>query len=303
MLPYPADLFPTAALTSEFPSLTNAPTLLRSMNAQPLFEQGQPGKPSQNFAALLERIQLADPTSPDFDEDNKGQGWGHYQFTAGGLNLSSSLTSWQDVGSIAFAFQLVAAAIKTCRDTRLMCANAGKSTVVGFISDAFLQETLDALKRCWIGAGGVSACLSYPIFSSIHYSRLLPPSLLLTPNVLLLHLHIARLQSHLRASSRSNSSGRLSQTFSAIPQPILPLSSSPLPTQNAHRTLLLKRRVFVPLIHLHSLTTSQDDRADESSLKLLQVPELVAWVSDKGLTIPKWKRKDGTLHFHPRLLE
>ena len=158
MLPYLADFFPTAALTSEFPSLTNAPTLLRSMNAQPLFEQGQPGKPSQNFAALLERIQSADPTSPDFDEDNKGQGWGHYQFTAGGLNLSSSLTEWQDVGSIAFAFQLVAAAIKTCRDARLMCANAGKSTVVGFISDAFLQETLDALKRCWIGAGGVSAC-------------------------------------------------------------------------------------------------------------------------------------------------
>ena len=128
------------------------------MIAQPLFEQGQPGKPSQNFSTLLERIQLADPNSPDFNEDNKGQGWGHYQFMAGGLNLSSSLTSWQDVGSIASAFQLAAAAIKTCQEARAMCANAGKLTVVSFISDAFLQETLDALKRCWIGAGGVSAC-------------------------------------------------------------------------------------------------------------------------------------------------
>ena len=132
--------------------------LLCSMIAQPLFEQGQPGKLSQNFSTLLKCIQSANPNSPDFNEDNKGQGWRHYQFTAGGLNLSSLLTLWQDVGSIASAFQLVAATIKICWEARVMCANAGKSTVVGFISDAFLQETLDALKRCYIGAGGVSAC-------------------------------------------------------------------------------------------------------------------------------------------------
>ena len=131
------------------------PMLLRSMITQ-LFEQGQPGKPFQNFSTLLKHIQSADPNSPDFNEDNKGQGWGHYQFMAGGLNLL--LTLWQDVGSIASAFQLVAAAIKTCWEAQVMCMNAGKSMVVGFISDTFLQETLDALKRCWIGAGGVSAC-------------------------------------------------------------------------------------------------------------------------------------------------
>lgn len=124
------------------------------MNAQPLSKQGNP---SQNVATLLERIQSTDPASPDIDEDNKGQSWGHYQFTAGGLTLSSSLTTWQDVGSVATAFKLVAAALKTCREARLMCKNAGMSTTVGFISDVYLEKTLESLENCWIGASGVSA--------------------------------------------------------------------------------------------------------------------------------------------------
>ena len=92
--------------------------------------------------------------------------------------------------------------------------------------------TQKMLDWCWWGK-----CLFSLMFAYIHYSRSLPPSLLLTPNALLLHLRIATSQSHLRASSRSNSSGRLSQTFSAIPQLILPLSSGPPPTQNARRSL------------------------------------------------------------------
>lgn len=123
------------------------------MNAQPSFKQGET---SQNVATLLERIESADPSSPDIDEDNMGQSWGHYQFTAGGLSPSSSLTTWQDVGSVATALKLVAAALKTCREARLMCANAGASTSVGFISDVYLEKTLECLESCWVGAGGVS---------------------------------------------------------------------------------------------------------------------------------------------------
>ena len=235
------------AISSEFPSITDAPTLLHSMNAQPLCEQGQQGKPLQNFATLLERIQSADPNSPDFDEDNKYQGRGHYQFTAGGLNLSSLLTLWQDVGSITFAFELVAAAIKTCQEARLMCANARKLTAGGFISDAYLQETLNGLKKCWIGAGGVSAYF-LRCFHTFTTSRLLPlPSLLLTLNTLLPHLHIVMSQSHLHAGSHSKSSGHLFQTFSALPQElILPPTSSPPQTKNTCRRL--KRCNFVLLI-------------------------------------------------------
>lgn len=183
------------------------------MNTQLLCKQGQQGKLSQNFTTLLEYIQSADPNSPDFDEDNKYQGWGHYQFTAGGLNLLSSLTLWQDVGSITFAFELVAAAIKTCWEAWLMCANARKLTAGGFISDAYLQETLNGLKKCWIGAGGVSAYF-LRCFHTFTTSRLLPlPSLLLTPNTLLPHLHIVMSQSHLHAGSSQSQAAIYSRCF------------------------------------------------------------------------------------------
>ncbi|KAF8258194.1 hypothetical protein EI94DRAFT_1815874 [Lactarius quietus] len=102
-----------ADLISQFPSLTNASSLITSMNSQPSFKQGEP---SDEVKALLKCIQYADPNSPDIDEDNRGQSWGHYQFTAGGLSPSSSLTTWQKIGSINTTLKLVAAALKTCQD-------------------------------------------------------------------------------------------------------------------------------------------------------------------------------------------
>ena len=120
------------------------------MNAQSSFKQGETSK---DVAALLERVQSADPCAPDLDEDNMGIGWGHYQFTSGGLGLSTSLTCWQDIGSVATAFELVAAAIKTCQEARLMCADADAAS--GFISDVYLSKTVECLQDCWVGAGGV----------------------------------------------------------------------------------------------------------------------------------------------------
>ncbi|KAI9429616.1 hypothetical protein H4582DRAFT_2088753 [Lactarius indigo] len=140
-----------AILTSDFPSLTNGPQLLRSMNAQSSFKQSEP---SEQVTTLLNRIQFADPSSPDIDEDNACQGWGHEQFTAGGITLSSSLTSWQEVGNVATALKLVAAAIKTCQEARLMCENAGILKTNAFISDIYLEKTLECLESCWVGAGG-----------------------------------------------------------------------------------------------------------------------------------------------------
>jgi hypothetical protein len=157
--PSPTDCTLTAVLTSEHPSLTSAPTFLRSMNAKPLFKQGEP---SHNVLALLACLQLADPNSSDFNEDNMGVGWGHYLFTAGGFNVSS-LTAWQDVGSIAIVFKLVAAALKTCQEARLMCAKTGMSTMSGFVSDTYLEKTLNALETCWVGAGGVSDWFSFSL--------------------------------------------------------------------------------------------------------------------------------------------
>ncbi|KAH9171698.1 hypothetical protein EDB89DRAFT_1906687, partial [Lactarius sanguifluus] len=139
------------ALTSEFPSLTNGPQLLYSINVQLSFKEGEP---SEQVATLLERVQSAVPSSPDIDEDNTYKSWGHYQFTAGGISLVSSLTSWEKVGSIATAFKLVAATIKMCRDARSMCSNAGTPKTSGFISDVYLEKILECLESCWVGTGG-----------------------------------------------------------------------------------------------------------------------------------------------------
>ena len=122
------------------------------MSTHTSFKQGET---SEKVSTLLERVQRADPGSPEIDEDNKYLGWGHDQFTAGGITPSTSLTCWQDVSNVSTAFKLAAAAIKTCREARLMCANAGTPKKTGFISDVYLAQILELLEKCWVGAGGV----------------------------------------------------------------------------------------------------------------------------------------------------
>ncbi|KAI9436842.1 hypothetical protein H4582DRAFT_2058335 [Lactarius indigo] len=112
------------------------------------------GEPSKQVTTLLERVQLVDPGSPNINEDNTCQSWGHYQFTAGSISPASSLTNWQEVGSVTTAFKLMVAAIKTCQEARLMCSNARMPKTSGFISDVYLEKTLECLENCWVGAGG-----------------------------------------------------------------------------------------------------------------------------------------------------
>jgi hypothetical protein len=128
------------------------------MNAQWSFKQG---KPSKNIVTLVERVQSADLGSSDMDEDDMGLGWGHYQFTVGGRGPTSMLTSWQDVGSIATAFKLVVASLKTCQEAWAMCANAGTPKMTGFISDIYLEQILERLENCWVSAGGVHTHLFF----------------------------------------------------------------------------------------------------------------------------------------------
>jgi hypothetical protein len=133
------------------------------MNVQSSFKQGEA---SENVMTLLERLQSADPGSSDLDEDDMHEGWGHGQFTAGGITMSTSLTSWQEVGSIATAFKLVAAALKTCQEARLMCASARTPKTSGFISDIYLEKVIKSLESCWVGAGGVCFSNSLSSFST-----------------------------------------------------------------------------------------------------------------------------------------
>ncbi|KAH9000681.1 hypothetical protein EDB86DRAFT_3075142 [Lactarius hatsudake] len=245
-----------AVLTSEFPSLTNTPSLLRSMNAQSSFKEGEPSK---QVVTLLERVQFADPCSPDINEDNTCQSWGHYQFTAGGISPVSSLTNWQEVGNIATAFKLVAAAIKTCQEARLMCSNAGTPMTSGFISNIYLEKILDCLKNCWVAAGGVLTSQKHllPIPTTLSYCNVAmsPP-----------HVPLIKIK---------------------WPAPSIDVASkiSEVPT----RTDSTIQSTTTPE---PSMGPDEGARASAASLRLLLVPELQACFSDNKITPPKSKRKE-----------
>ncbi|KAN0133528.1 hypothetical protein V8E53_008696 [Lactarius tabidus] len=252
-------------LTSDFPSLTTAPNLLRSMNMHWLFQQG---KTSENVTTLLEHLQSADPGLLDLDEDNTGEGQGHYQFMAGGISPSSVLTSWQDVGSVATAFKLVAAAIKTCQEAQLICKNAG-ILPKGFISDAYLEKTLEFLEKCWVDAGGILSQRLYPVipttppsYSDIVMALISPPK----PGFKIKFKPLADGANILEVPAG---------TSSTCQQPAN--SIEPSPTLDQGPSLI------------HSL---QDACTVATLLKSLHTVELQAWISGHRLSMQKWKRKD-----------
>ncbi|KAH8995850.1 hypothetical protein EDB86DRAFT_3077415 [Lactarius hatsudake] len=253
-----------AVLTSEFPALTNTVNLIRSMNVQLLFKQG---KSSHNVSTLLERLQFADPGSPDIDEDNTCLSWGHDLFTAGGISPSSSLTTWEDVGSVATAFKLVAAALKTCREVQLMCTNAGTPQTGGFINNIYLEKILECLENCWVRAGGVITSSRVPVLPTT------PPTL-----------------SYCDATMSPAKSGILLKI--KRPTPIAPTSTPAAPTENdstsAHQPAAGTEPMLEP-----SVALDEGTRADAALLKNLQVSELLTWIGDNKLSAPKSKRKDG----------
>ncbi|KAF8267516.1 hypothetical protein EI94DRAFT_1801601 [Lactarius quietus] len=268
----PSSAVPSANLTSRFPYIVNAPYLLRSMDAQASFK---PGEPSENVAMLLECIQRADPSSLDIDEDNQGQSWGHYQFTAGGLSPSSTLTTWQDIGSVATALKLVAAALRTCQDARLMCANARTPKTSGFISDIYLEQILDCLKKCWLGAGGTISKPRVPILPTTPPSlddTMPPPSLDNTMS------HLITIKIKCLTPNEDNVFATTPKPPSGVESTIQQSAASTAPTQEPIQEL--------------SAASHKGACADATSLKLLQVPELLAWVSENKVVIPKLKRKD-----------
>ncbi|EDR04792.1 uncharacterized protein LACBIDRAFT_330281 [Laccaria bicolor S238N-H82] len=79
---------------------TVAIELLTAFEADPDFQSGEP---SQDTLSFLDRIETADPNSPDFSEDDLYGNWGHYQFTAGSRTISMVLTSWKSVGNTSVA--------------------------------------------------------------------------------------------------------------------------------------------------------------------------------------------------------
>ncbi|KAI9445707.1 hypothetical protein BJY52DRAFT_1194105 [Lactarius psammicola] len=259
-----------ALLTSDFPSLTNAPGLIHSMNMQSSFKQGET---SEKVMTLLKRIQSADPGSPDIDKDDVCQGWGHYQFTAGGLTLSSSLATWEDISSVTTALKLVAAALKTCQEVRLMCANAGTPKTDSFISDVYLKKTIKCLENCWVGAGGTITSFSRnPVIPTT------PPS----------YRDIAMSPPRRGFTikfKRPTPNTDVMATASASEEPMGTNS-----TTNSQQPVASTEHTQEP-----SAPSDEGTHADLASLKLLQVSELLTWISDNKLNVPKSKRKDGAM--------
>lgn len=123
--------------------------------------------PSTDLKIFLERIEKADPNDTTIDEDNKGVGWGHHQFTGGSMTCSSVMKSWEDIGNTDTARKLIAAAIRTCKVARYICEQT-KITAMSYISDTYLERVIETLWDLWKVAGAVSR--SSP--KIIHYSFL-----------------------------------------------------------------------------------------------------------------------------------
>jgi len=66
---------------------------------------------------FLSWIENTDPGDPSLSKDDTGSCWGHYQFTSGGMRITSVMQSWDCVRGTAVACKLIAAAIKTCKVT------------------------------------------------------------------------------------------------------------------------------------------------------------------------------------------
>lgn len=108
-------------------------------------------EPSKDIVALLDRVDSADPDSEDVDEDNSNENWGHAQFTGGGLTIRSALMDWEAVGNTSTAFKLIAAAARTCKVARALCAARGQSPRA-YLADNYFELLLEQLQHCWEGA-------------------------------------------------------------------------------------------------------------------------------------------------------
>jgi len=120
--------------------------------------------PSDNVTAFLNRIEAADPNSSEIEEDDSNASWGHWQFTAGGLTITTVIQDWTCVGDVDMACKLLAAAIRTCKVARHICLERD-ITSHSFLSDAYLNNMVEQLCKSWTAAGGV--CWSF-LFYEFH---------------------------------------------------------------------------------------------------------------------------------------
>ncbi|KAI0938388.1 hypothetical protein AcV5_000080 [Taiwanofungus camphoratus] len=135
-------------LAAEFPHFINGLELLNAMKLSPTFGIGAP---LPQVLAFIERVECANPNTPDLSPDNTGTSWGHCQFTAGDMTLTSVLTSWNSIGTINAACRLIAAGptLKGKEVLRLQITN--------FTSDTSLSTGLPTPSVFDIPSGSLAA--------------------------------------------------------------------------------------------------------------------------------------------------
>ncbi|EKM79209.1 hypothetical protein AGABI1DRAFT_91815 [Agaricus bisporus var. burnettii JB137-S8] len=136
-------------LRSKHGSITNALPLLDAVQANPNFKH-QTSSPE--VIDFVKRIEEADP-SAKLDADDLNEGWGHYQFTAGGLTCHSVLRNWEAIGNAGMVYRLIAAAIKTCQVARSMCELRGLQPG-NYLSDTYLDVLINRIWDVWRTAEG-----------------------------------------------------------------------------------------------------------------------------------------------------
>jgi hypothetical protein len=129
--------------STEFASIAHSAELLEKLEALIALDGRNPTS-SDNVIAFLDRIENADPDASDLSDDDKDASWGHHQFTAGSMRIASVLVDWQAVGSTSVAFQLIAAAVKTCRVARHLCFKKSIDCS-SFLSDNYLELLVERL--------------------------------------------------------------------------------------------------------------------------------------------------------------
>jgi len=145
--------FATAIFTNDFPSITCALPFLKSIASKLVSSQISSQAPSDDVLTFLDRIERADPNSPDISEDDTNESWGHYQYTAAGLTYTAVLTSWESIGNIDTACRLIAAAIKTCKVARHLCF-AQHLSPTSYLSEIYMNNIVELLLQLWSATDG-----------------------------------------------------------------------------------------------------------------------------------------------------
>ena len=129
--------------------------------------------PPSTTVQFIERIEHAHPNAPGIEEDDTNIGWGHWQFTAGGMTCQSVLKTWSDIGGVTMAYRLLAASLKTCLVARHLCfMNKISPQSSSYLSDVYLEKVVSIL---WTMVSADTEAVSPPCFSNWYITNVYLP--------------------------------------------------------------------------------------------------------------------------------